>query len=114
VGGYFQRVLQRTLLLEAYGIWDTCKVRYPVTPNAVTLGKLLQENRFTEKGCVRESKIELCLNSWIMSKLAYSTLNRNYLNTISWIIAQIRSACKGVKILENNIMAIQNGDIAEL
>jgi hypothetical protein len=42
----------------------------------------------------------------IMSKLAYSTLNRNYLNTISWIIAQIRSACKGEEILENNIEEI--------
>ena len=61
-----------------------------------------------------ESDIEMCLQSWIKSKLAYSTLNRNYANTISWLIAQIRSACKGVEILENNIKAIQNGDITEL
>ena len=34
---------------EAYGIWDTCKVRYPAIPDAVTLAKLLQEHGFTEK-----------------------------------------------------------------
>jgi hypothetical protein len=85
-----------------------------VISNAVTLAKLIHENGFTEKGYVTESKIELCLNSWIKSKLAYSTLNRNYANTISWLIAQIRSACKGEEILENNINAIQTGDIAEL
>ena len=99
---------------EAYGIWDTCKIRYPVIPNALTLAKLLQEHGLTEKGYVTESEIETCLNSWIKSKLAYSTLNRNYSNTIAWLIAQIRSASKGVEILENNIKAIQNGDIAEM
>jgi hypothetical protein len=56
----------------------------------------------------------VCLNSWIKTKLAYSTLNRNYLNAIAGLIAQIRSACKGVEIFENNIKAIQNGDITEL
>jgi hypothetical protein len=55
---------------EAYGIWDTCKVRYPIIPNAITLAKLLQEFGFTEKGYVTESEIELCMNSWIKSKLA--------------------------------------------
>ena len=99
---------------EAYGIWDTCKIRYPVIPNALTLAKPLQEHGLTEKGYVTESEIETCLNSWIKSKLAYSTLNRNYSNTIAWLIAQIRSASKGVEILENNIKAIQNGDIAEM
>ena len=99
---------------KAYGIWDTCKVRYPVIPKCGNTSQITSENKFTEKGYVAESEIELCLNSWIMSKLAYSTLNRNYSNTISWIIAQIRSACKGVEILGNNIKAIQNGDIAEL
>ena len=99
---------------EAYGIWQTCKVRYPVIPNALTLAKLLQDNGFTEKGYVTESEMEKCLQSWIKAKLACSTLNRNYANTISWLIAQIRSACKGVEILENNIKAIQNGDITEL
>ena len=99
---------------EAYGIRDTCKVRYPVIPNAVTLAELLQEIGFTEKGYVAESEIKLCLNSWIKSKLAYSTLNRNYANTVFWLIAQIRSACKEVEILKNNIKAIQSGDIAKL
>ena len=83
-------------------------------PNALTLAKLLQEHGLTEKGYVTESEIETCLNSWIKSKLAYSTLNRNYSNTIAWLIAQIRSASKGVEFLENNIKAIQNGDIAEM
>ena len=99
---------------EAYGIWDTCKIRYPVIPNALTLAKLLQEHGLTEKGYVTESEIETCLNSWIKSKLVYSTLNRNYSDTIAWLIAQIRSASKGVEFLENNIKAIQNGDIAEM
>jgi hypothetical protein len=63
---------------------------------------------------VTESEIKMCLKSWIKSKLAYSTLNRNYADTILWLIAQIRSACKKVEILENNIKAIQNRDIAEL
>ena len=54
------------------------------------------------------------MNLWIKSKLGYSTLNKNYANTISWLIAQFRSAYKGVEILENNIKAIQSGDIAEL
>ena len=99
---------------EACGIRKTCKVRYPVIPNALTLAKLLQDDGVTEKGYVTESEIEMCLQSWIKSKLAYSTLNRNYANTISWLIAQIRSACKEVEILENNIKAIQNGDITEL
>ena len=80
----------------------------------MTLAKLLQDNGFTEKGYVTETEMEICLQSWIKAKLAYSTLNRNYANTISWLIAQIRSACKGVEILENNIKAIQNGDITEL
>ena len=53
---------------------------------------------FMENGYVTESEIEMCLNSWIKPKLTYSTLNRNYANTISWLIAQIRSACKGVEI----------------
>ena len=61
-----------------------------------------------------DSEIEMCLQSWIKSKLAYSTLNRSYANTISWLIAQIRSACKELGLLENNIKAIQNGDITEL
>ena len=86
--------------------------RYPVIPNALTLAKLLQEHGLTEKDYFTESEIESCLNSWIKSKLAYSTLNRHYSDTIAWLIAQIRSACKGVEILENNIKAIQNGDIA--
>ena len=76
--------------------------------------KLLQEHGLTEKGYVTESEFETCLNSWIKSKLAYSTLNRNNSNTIAWLIAQIRSASKGVEILKNNIKAIQNGDIAEM
>ena len=58
---------------------------------------------FSWKGYVTELEIEVCLNSWIKSKLAYSTLNRNYANTITWLVAQIRSACKGVEILEHNI-----------
>jgi hypothetical protein len=58
--------------------------------------------------------VKACLIYWINSELAYSTLNRNYANTIAWLIAQIRSASKGIKILENNIKAIQNGDIVEM
>jgi hypothetical protein len=80
----------------------------------LTSAKLLQDYGLTEKGYVTESEIEMCLKSWTKSKIAYSTLNKNYANTISWIIAQIRSVCKEVKILENNIKAIQNGDITEL
>ena len=78
------------------------------------MAKLLQEYGYLEKGHVTESEIELCLNAWVKTKLAYSTLNRNYANAIAWPVAQIRSACKGVEILENNIKAIQNGDLAEI
>ena len=99
---------------EAYGIWDTCKICYPVIPNALTLAKLLQEYGYLNKRHVTETEIETCLNAWVKSKLAYSTLNRNYANAIAWLVAQIRSACKGVEILENNIKAIQNGNIAEI
>ena len=79
---------------EAYGIQDTCKIYHPVIPNALTLAKLLQEFGYLEKGHVTEKEIETCLNAWIKSKLAYSTLNRNYANAIAWLVAQIRSACK--------------------
>ena len=48
---------------DAYGIWYSCKVRYPVIPNGVTLAKMLQEYGYTEKGHVTESEIESCLNS---------------------------------------------------
>jgi hypothetical protein len=83
-------------------------------PNALILAKLLQEHGHLEKGYVTETEIEMCLNAWVKSKLAYSTLNRNNANTIAWFVAQIRSACKEVEILENNIKTIQNRDIAEI
>jgi hypothetical protein len=75
-------------------------------PNALTLAKLLQEYGYLEKGYVTETEIEMCL--------AYSCLNKNYANTIAWLIAQISSVCKGVEILENNTKAIQNGDIEQI
>jgi hypothetical protein len=75
----------------------------------LTSAKLPQEHGYLEKSYVAETEIETSLHAWIKS-----TLSRNYSNTIAWLVAHIRSACKEVEILENNIKAIQNGDIAKI
>ena len=70
------------------------------------------EEGYTESAT--ESDIERCIAIWTKRKLAQSSLNRNYDNTISWLVAQIREASKGVEILDNKIKVIENNDIAAM
>jgi hypothetical protein len=51
------------------------------------LEKLLQEYGYLEKEYVTETEIKMCLNDWVKTKLAYSTLNKNYANAVAWLVA---------------------------
>jgi hypothetical protein len=97
---------------DARDIWNDGEVRHPVLLEPAALARILMEEGYTESAT--ESDIERCIAIWTKRKLAQSSLNRNYDNTISWLVAQIREASKEVEILDNKIKVIENNDIAAM
>ena len=76
------------------------------------MARVLQEEGCTESAT--ESDIERCIAIWTRQKLSQSSLNRNYDNTISWLVALIKEAFKRVEILDNKIKVIDNNDIGAM
>ena len=97
---------------DAHDIWNDGYIKYPVLPEPAALARVLQDEGDTESAS--ESDIERCIGIWTKKKLGQSSLNRNYDNTLSWLVAQIREASKGVEILDNKIKVIENNDIGAM
>ena len=66
---------------EAYQIFCTMEIKYPVVPKPEILAKQMTKMRFDEKECTTTEDIELCIQKWTIKNLFGKTQALSYQET---------------------------------
>ena len=63
---------------EAYQIFCTFEIKYPIVPKPEVLAKQMTKMGFDEKEFTTSEDIEICIQKWTIENLPSSTQNRTY------------------------------------
>jgi hypothetical protein len=63
---------------EAYQIFCTFEIKYPIVPKPEVLAKQMIKMGFDDKEFTTTEDIEVCIQKWTIENLPSSTQNRTY------------------------------------
>ena len=96
---------------EAYRIFCTFKVSYPVLPKPEKLAIYMSKMGMDEKDVLTVDDIENCILKWTIDNLPNSTQNRSYHEAIQWLASQLKAAALNVPVLNNNLLNYDPMDV---